>query len=161
MREVGHLKNFQDALFYLSQIYERPGKEKTMKPRMKTCFRLNSKGLKNCCLLISRVCSLLLPLLLCAFKTVHATNVCGTINTNTTWSSSGSPYIVTCDVTINPGVTLTIDPGTIVKFNPSRSLFMLQGIGTPKYLQAFQATFTQQVVDKNIIIYILTLLLHT
>ena len=43
------------------------------------------------------------------------TNVCGTISTNTTWTADQSPYKVTCNITVNPGVTLTLGPGTIIK----------------------------------------------
>jgi hypothetical protein len=39
------------------------------------------------------------------------TNVCGTINTNTTWSLINSPYDVCIGgVTIGPAATLTIEP---------------------------------------------------
>ena len=50
------------------------------------------------------------------------TNVSGPITQNTTWTlapippNNGSPYIVTGDITINFGVTLTIQPGVEVKF---------------------------------------------
>jgi hypothetical protein len=43
------------------------------------------------------------------------TNVCGNINTNTTWLLISSPYEV-CNggVTIGPTATLTIEPGVTV-----------------------------------------------
>ena len=42
------------------------------------------------------------------------TNVNGTINSDTTWTKANSPYNLTGPVTVSPGVTLTIKPGTIV-----------------------------------------------
>jgi len=46
-----------------------------------------------------------------------STDVSGTINSNTTWTLSGSPYIIPdgTGVTISNGTTLTIDPGVVVK----------------------------------------------
>ncbi|MBX2998122.1 MAG: Ig-like domain-containing protein [Caldilineaceae bacterium] len=40
----------------------------------------------------------------------------GSITANTTWTAAGSPYIVTGNLAIEPGVTLTIDPGVEVRF---------------------------------------------
>ncbi len=51
-----------------------------------------------------------------------STNVCGSINTNTTWTVAGSPYIATCTVSIASAATLTINPGVTVKFNAGYSL---------------------------------------
>jgi flagellar hook assembly protein FlgD len=51
-----------------------------------------------------------------------ATNVSGTISANTTWTTTGSPYIVTGGVTVSSGTTLTIDPGVTVKFNSGTNL---------------------------------------
>ena len=43
------------------------------------------------------------------------TNVSGLINSDTNWSFANSPYLVTGNVLINTGVTLTIEPGVVVK----------------------------------------------
>jgi YD repeat-containing protein/parallel beta-helix repeat protein len=44
-----------------------------------------------------------------------ATNVSGTISSNTTWNLAGSPYVVVGDLTIVSGVVLTLEPGVVVK----------------------------------------------
>lgn len=64
------------------------------------------------------------------------TNVSGTISADSTWTESGSPYIVTGNVTINNGVTLTVDPDVIVRFNSGRYLYVYGA------LNANSATFT-------------------
>jgi hypothetical protein len=46
-----------------------------------------------------------------------ATYVGGTISQDTTWTLANSPYVAQSDVTVSSGVTLTIEPGVIVKFN--------------------------------------------
>ena len=54
---------------------------------------------------------------------VHAdTSHCGTISSNETWSSSGNVHTITCDVVVSSGVTLTIQEGTIVKFDYHKRL---------------------------------------
>jgi parallel beta-helix repeat protein len=53
---------------------------------------------------------------------VHATDWCGNIDSDTTWTLSGSPHIITCDVQVESGVKLTIDPGVVVKFHPTYAL---------------------------------------
>lgn len=61
------------------------------------------------------------------------TNVNGGIFTNTTWTVVGSPYIVTDDIVVMSGVTLTISPGVTVKFNDTKGMEVrgnLQAIGS-------------------------------
>jgi parallel beta-helix repeat protein len=49
------------------------------------------------------------------FGTVQAsTEVTGIISSDTTWTKSNSPYILTGPVAVNKGVTLTIEPGATV-----------------------------------------------
>jgi len=48
---------------------------------------------------------------------VHAIEVGGHLTEDTTWSPENNPYLVTSGVYVDVGVTLTILPGTIVKFN--------------------------------------------
>jgi predicted outer membrane repeat protein len=50
------------------------------------------------------------------------TPVCGQIAVDTTWSPAGNNYIVTCIVHVLEGVTLTIEPGVRVQFDPGASL---------------------------------------
>ena len=49
-----------------------------------------------------------------ASRTEH---VSGTINSDTIWVAANSPYIVDDDLTIAPGIKLTIEPGVVVKVN--------------------------------------------
>ncbi|MEZ4833992.1 MAG: hypothetical protein R2873_18755 [Caldilineaceae bacterium] len=56
-----------------------------------------------------------------------ATNVSGPITTNTTWTLANSPYIVTDDVTVEAGVTLTIQPGVVVKFDSGTDELWVNG----------------------------------
>lgn len=52
------------------------------------------------------------------------TYVSGTIYSNTTWDKFGSPYIVTGNVTVNPGIVLTIDSSVIVRFQSNQGLYV-------------------------------------
>jgi dUTPase len=61
------------------------------------------------------------------------TDVCGDITEDTIWEAEASPYIVNCNVTVKPGVTLFIAPGTVVKFARRSGLYIddtLQVLGT-------------------------------
>ena len=52
----------------------------------------------------------------------YATDVGGTIGVDTTWTLAGSPYIAVNGVLVSAGVTLTIEPGVVVKLNPQLGL---------------------------------------
>ncbi len=77
-----------------------------------------------------------LSLFLLLYYTANAINVSGPISLNTTWTVANSPYVVTSTVTVNPGVTLTVQPGVEVKFASS------QGMLVHGTLNATNATFT-------------------
>lgn len=48
----------------------------------------------------------------------------GNITTDTTWTLANSPYIMTGTVQVLEGVTLTIEPGVIVKSNRRAELLI-------------------------------------
>ena len=79
------------------------------------------------------------------------TVVSGPIDSPTTWSPAGSPYIVTDTVTIEAGGSLTIEDGVEVRFQPDTSLEVLGGpllvLGEP----GSPVTFTANVAtpDRN------------
>src|SRR5690349_9961538 len=57
-----------------------------------------------------------------------ATPVSGLIDSDTTWTAAQSPYVVASDgVTVNSGVTLTIEPGAVIKLDQSATLDSGQG----------------------------------
>jgi hypothetical protein len=67
------------------------------------------------------------------------TNISGNITTSTTWTTAGSPYIVTGVVYVEgwSGPVLTIQPGVTVKFNSGAGIVVnygntgaLQALGT-------------------------------
>ncbi|MCF7918660.1 MAG: right-handed parallel beta-helix repeat-containing protein [Candidatus Cloacimonetes bacterium] len=51
----------------------------------------------------------------------------GTINTDTTWELAESPYVVQSNITVIDSVTLTIEPGVIVKFDIGDIRLEIQG----------------------------------
>ena len=55
------------------------------------------------------------------------TNVSGGIYTNTTWTLANSPYVVTDTVIVYPQVTLTIQPGVVVRFDNYKQIEIRQG----------------------------------
>lgn len=55
-------------------------------------------------------------------KVFAYTNISSSITTNTTWGLAGSPYILEISPSINYGVTLTIEPGVVVKSKLGKSI---------------------------------------
>ncbi|RME91873.1 MAG: hypothetical protein D6767_04325 [Candidatus Hydrogenedentota bacterium] len=55
------------------------------------------------------------------------TSVSGSIATNTIWDTTNSPYCISSSVTINSGVTLNIQAGSIVLFSSGTSLTVSSG----------------------------------
>lgn len=51
----------------------------------------------------------------------QGTYINGHITVDTTWTLAGSPYQVYIEVIVDPGVTLTIDPGVLVENYPGPS----------------------------------------
>ena len=54
------------------------------------------------------------------------TEVSGIISSNTTWTLENSPYIVTGNILLNEGITLTIEAGVTVKFVQTRKMILLK-----------------------------------
>ncbi|MDP6525269.1 MAG: right-handed parallel beta-helix repeat-containing protein [Kiritimatiellia bacterium] len=60
-------------------------------------------------------------------------SVSGTISVDTTWTATNSPYVLTADLTVNSGVSLTIEPGVEVQIYYLESLIVngsLLALGT-------------------------------
>jgi hypothetical protein len=53
---------------------------------------------------------------------VADTFVSGTLSSNTTWTLAQSPFIVTSPLRVPAGITLTIQPGVVVRFEPSTNM---------------------------------------
>ena len=81
---------------------------------MKDKYSKNSSGSspKNVC----GICCLLL-LWLVSSLAGYTAEVGGTLNQNTVWSLSNSPYHVTQDIVVNSGVTLNIEAGVVVNLD--------------------------------------------
>ena len=80
------------------------------------------------------------------------TEVSDDIHEDTTWTSEGSPYYVTMNVHINSGATLTIQPGTVVRFrkftNPQEHIYLRVCSG--ESLLSEGATFTTSCDFENL-----------
>jgi len=74
------------------------------------------------------------------------TNVGGPISGDTTWTLAGSPYIATVGVLVNEGVTLTIEPGVVVKFN-SGTAMQINGTLIADGTEDQNITFTRNTPD--------------
>ena len=80
------------------------------------------------------VCVVVLALVLAGGASA-VTHVSGNVTANTTWTLAGSPYVIDGSVNVRPGVTLTINPGVVVKFNGQFGTLWVNGalsaVGTP------------------------------
>ena len=77
------------------------------------------------------LCAIWVFLLPCLMQA--QTNITSDITSNTVWNISGSPYIIMNSISVQNGVTLTIDPDVEVRFNGSFSITVLgelSAIGT-------------------------------
>lgn len=69
-------------------------------------------------------------------------SVAGPITSNTTWSTAGSPYTVTADVTISNGATLTVQPGVTIRFAAGTALTVSAGALDARGLATSRIVFT-------------------
>ena len=69
------------------------------------------------------------------------TPVGGSITVDTTWTLMGSPYVTTTTVTVNAGVTLTIDPGVQVRLSAFHQL-VINGTLSAAGTELLPITFT-------------------
>jgi hypothetical protein len=64
-------------------------------------------------------------LFLCPRLAAAQTSVSGTLAANTTWTVAQSPIVVTSTVQVPAGITLTIEPGVVVRFDAAQGLDVL------------------------------------
>ena len=74
------------------------------------------------------------------------TTVCSFISEDTVWDLNGNPYTVICDTTILPDITLTIEPGVIVRFTNDARL-NVQGTLDAQGTSANPITFTSSTSE--------------
>src|SRR3972149_2622756 len=79
-------------------------------------------------------------LLLFPNPTNAATDVGGTISADTVWTQAASPFVVSSNITVSSGVTLTIEPGVIVKLSGTQ--IFVQGTLRADAQGAAPITFT-------------------
>ncbi len=85
-----------------------------------------------------------------SFSSQATTPVSGGIYTNTTWTLANSPYIVTGNVVVFPGVTLTIEPGVVVKFDNAMMLEIRQASLMALGTSADSITFTSSSASPTV-----------
>lgn len=73
---------------------------------------------------------------------VGPTNVSGTISSTTTWTLANSPYVMTGNVTVASGVTLTIEPGVVVQGNSTTRQLRVDGSLSAVGTSGSRITFT-------------------
>jgi len=75
-------------------------------------------------------------------------NHCGTFVASETWSASANVHIVTCDIVVPLGMTLTIEAGAIVKFNVNTRV-IIQGALNAQGTAVNQIVFTSIHDDEH------------
>ncbi|MBN1358220.1 hypothetical protein JW988_05575 [Candidatus Bathyarchaeota archaeon] len=93
------------------------------------------------------------------FAAVQAdTNVSGVIAADVTWTEANSPYVLTGNILVGNGVTLTIEPGVTIDQHPSVESYYimvngtLQAVGSttnPITFKGGQILFTEYCTDWN------------
>ncbi|HRQ39651.1 MAG TPA: Calx-beta domain-containing protein [Chloroflexota bacterium] len=94
-------------------------------------------------LIVSVVATAVLALFTLFTPTAQADQVGGVIDTDTTWTLAGSPYIITETIIIQPGVTLTVEAGVEVQAQPNRGITvngLLLALGTAVQPITFTST---------------------
>ncbi len=76
---------------------------------------------------MKKILSTIIMIISISFSTKAFTNVSGGIYADITWTLANSPYIVVDNVVVFPGITLTIEPGVLVKFEDTKYLEIRQG----------------------------------
>ena len=71
----------------------------------------------------------------------------GTIGQDTIWTSD-DVYLVTSNITVSAGITLTIEAGTVVKFNSGRQLNVSSGALVAKGAAGNEIVFTSYRDDE-------------
>lgn len=93
---------------------------------------------------------LILIILFAFWQTAFAqTSVSGSIAQNTTWSLSNSPYLVEGTVTVQNGITLTIQAGVVIKskVSPLNSTIRVKGAILAQGTQSQPIVFTSKKDD--------------
>lgn len=87
-----------------------------------TLLRLRALVLSLMLALVGSVLTVGLPwVALAPAEAAGPTTVSGDVTVDTRWTVAMSPILVSGRPTVNPGVTLTIDPGVVVKFSSNSS----------------------------------------
>ena len=83
-----------------------------------------------------RMCKLgyylfLLTILLLMPALASAINHSGPITSNETWSASDNPHVITGNVTVSSGVTLTLEASVEVRFDPNTYIYVYGNVNAP------------------------------